>query len=102
LGRCYRRGHVQTAVRLLLKMRPWIYRRAQIENESELRFIAEVDVTIPALFDSDFPVDEKAVQDRMTGDSNNSTLLLCGPTPKQIFCSDRIFVSERDFGAVQD
>jgi hypothetical protein len=35
-------------------MSEYTFRRASIENDSEIKLIAEIDNTIPALFDSDF------------------------------------------------
>lgn len=46
-------------------MSEYTFRRAQIENDAEIKFIAEIDNTIPALLDSDFVVNEKMNQDRM-------------------------------------
>lgn len=42
-------------------MHPWTIRRANLKDDSELRAIAEVDVTIPAIYDADFVVNEEAV-----------------------------------------
>lgn len=41
------------------------FRRANLQNESEIQFLAEIDITIPAKFDSDFPVNDKMIQDRV-------------------------------------
>lgn len=41
------------------------FRRANLQNENEVKFLAEIDMTIPAKFDSDFPVNEKMIQDRI-------------------------------------
>ncbi len=46
-------------------MAEYTFRRASIENDLEIKFIAEIDNTIPALFDSDFVVNEQMNQDRM-------------------------------------
>lgn len=41
------------------------FRPVQIDNESEMRKIAEIDMTIPALFDSAFQVNEKTILERL-------------------------------------
>ena len=37
------------------------YRRVRLDDESEMREIAAIDATIPALFDSKFKTDQEAV-----------------------------------------
>ena len=41
------------------------YRPVNIQNEFEMRKIAEIDMTIPALYDSTFQVNEKTINDRL-------------------------------------
>src|SRR5450759_1044964 len=41
------------------------YRQVNIDNPDEVRFISEMDVRIPAQFDSDFLVNEKTVKERI-------------------------------------
>jgi len=45
-------------------MNQYSYRRAQIENDEEINFIAKIDNTIPAKFDSDFIINDKMNEDR--------------------------------------
>jgi len=42
------------------------YRRIRLEDEKEVRVICEIDAVIPAMFDPDFPSDEKVVLDRIS------------------------------------
>lgn len=48
----------------LNKMIEYSFRRAQINDDDEIKFIAEIDNTIPAKFDSDFVVNDKMNEDR--------------------------------------
>ncbi len=41
------------------------YRRVNLEDTAEMRTIAEIDMTIPALFDPVFEVNEKTISDRL-------------------------------------
>ena len=41
------------------------YRRVDLGNNSEMQAIAEIDMTIPALFDSLFEVNEKTITERL-------------------------------------
>jgi GNAT superfamily N-acetyltransferase len=41
------------------------YRPVDIKNELEMRKIAEIDMTIPALYDPSFPVSEKTIGERL-------------------------------------
>lgn len=41
------------------------YRSVNIQDESEMRKIAEIDMTIPALYDSSFQVNEATILDRL-------------------------------------
>lgn len=46
-------------------MTEYFFRRAQINDDKEIKFIAEIDNTIPAKFDSDFIVTDKMNEDRV-------------------------------------
>lgn len=41
------------------------YRRFDLNNPTEVRFIAEIDMTIPAMYDDEFPVNEELILDRI-------------------------------------
>lgn len=41
------------------------FRRDYLDDESQLKHIAEIDITIPVLFDSLFKADEKTLQERI-------------------------------------
>ncbi len=42
------------------------YRKVHLDNPQEMQFIAAIDMTIPALFDSLFEVNEKTIAERLT------------------------------------
>lgn len=41
------------------------YRKYDLNNEDEIKFIAQIDAEIPALYDSDFTADEKTILERL-------------------------------------
>lgn len=41
------------------------YRNVDLKNSEEMQFIAAIDMTIPALFDSKFEVNEKTISERL-------------------------------------
>ncbi len=49
------------------------YRKVDLTNAEEMQFIAAIDMTIPALFDSKFEVNEKTISERL------SQLMKCKP-----------------------
>jgi predicted kinase/GNAT superfamily N-acetyltransferase len=42
----------------------FIFRRANLQDEAEIKFLAEIDMTIPAKFDKDFVINEQMTLDR--------------------------------------
>lgn len=46
-------------------MKEFTLRPANLQKDEEIDFIAKIDMTIPAKFDPDFPVNEQMIQDRI-------------------------------------
>lgn len=42
------------------------YRKVDLTKPEEMQFIAAIDMTIPALFDSKFEVNEKTISERLS------------------------------------